>query len=143
MENQQNTVTAQGRVDKNEDTGFVMQNCRILPEDKLVPEKATIKSYLGRPWKQYSRTIIMETEINDFIHPEGWLAFNGDFAQNTLYFAEYSNKGTGAAIEGRVKWAGLKMIKREEAMQFAVTRFLQGDLWLKDKDVPVRYTLFT
>ncbi|GAA0166640.1 esterase [Lithospermum erythrorhizon] len=143
MENQQNTVTSQGRVDKNEDTGFVIQNSRILPEDKLEPEKATIKSYLGRPSKLYSRTIIMETEIADFISPEGWLPYNGDFALNTLYYAEYNNKGTGAPVEGRVKWAGLKMIKKEEALQFTLSRFLQGELWLKDRDVPVRYTLFT
>ncbi|KAG9151434.1 hypothetical protein Leryth_015061 [Lithospermum erythrorhizon] len=143
MENQQNTVTSQGRVDKNEDTGFVIQNSRILPEDKLEPEKATIKSYLGRPSKLYSRTIIMETEIADFISPEGWLPYNGDFALNTLYYAEYNNKGTGAPAEGRVKWAGLKMIKKEEALQFTLSRFLQGELWLKDRDVPVRYTLFT
>ncbi|KAG9135816.1 hypothetical protein Leryth_002541 [Lithospermum erythrorhizon] len=144
MDNQENTVTAQGRVDKNEDTGFVIQNCRILAGDKLEAEKAKIRSYLGRPWKKYSRTIIMETEIADFISPEGWLPYNGDIALHTLYYAEYNNKGLGASTEGRVKWDGLKKdIKREVALDFTVSHFLQGDLWITDKDIPVRFSLFT
>ncbi|CAA3014438.1 pectinesterase pectinesterase inhibitor 45 [Olea europaea subsp. europaea] len=143
MDNQQNIVTAQGRVDKRETTGIVLQNCHILADDKLMSEKAKIKSYLGRPWKEYSRTIIMETEIDDLIQPAGWLEWSGDFALKTLHYAEYNNKGPGSSTSGRVKWPGYKAIKREDALKFTVGPFLQGNTWLKSAQVPVHFGLFS
>jgi len=143
MESQKNIVTAQGRTDKRATTGIVLQNCRILADDKLEPEKAKFKSYLGRPWKEYSRTVVMETEIGDLIQPEGWLEWQGDFALKTLYYAEFSNKGPGASTTGRVKWAGVKVLKKDEALKFTVGPFLQGEQWLKSADVPVRFGMFT
>ncbi|KAH6797985.1 hypothetical protein C2S52_022539 [Perilla frutescens var. hirtella] len=142
-ENQQNTVTAQGRVEKRETTGMVLQNCRILADEKLEPEKAKFKSYLGRPSKEYSRTIIMESEIGDVIQPEGWKEKSGDFALKTLFYAEFGNKGAGSNTKDRVKWAGYKNMKRDEAEQFTVGPFLQGEEWLKTVDVPVRFGMFT
>lgn len=143
MENQQNIVTAQGRVDKHETTGIVLQNCRILPDPVLEPEKSRFRSYLGRPWKEYSRTIVMETEIGDLIHPDGWLPWSGDFALTTLYYGEYNNKGNGATVVSRVKWPGYRILKRTDAVKFTVAPFLQGDVWLKGKDIPLRFGLFT
>ncbi|KAK4492980.1 hypothetical protein RD792_000307 [Penstemon davidsonii] len=143
MENQQNIVTAQGRMDKRQTTGIVLQNCKILADDTLLPEKAKFKSYLGRPWKEYSRTIVMETEIGDLIQPEGWLEWSGDFALKTLFYAEFNNKGPGSSTSSRVKWPGCKVIKREEALKFTVAAFLQGESWLKEFNVNVRFGLFT
>ncbi|XP_073272419.1 putative pectinesterase/pectinesterase inhibitor 45 [Primulina huaijiensis] len=143
MENQQNIVTAQGRLDKRQTTGIVLQNCRILADEKLKPEKAKFKSYLGRPWKEYSRTVIMESEIGDLIQPEGWMEWNGDFALKTLYYAEFNNKGAGSNTSGRVKWPGYKVIKKEDAMKFTVGPFLQGESWLKSASFPVRFGMST
>ncbi|PIN08429.1 Pectinesterase [Handroanthus impetiginosus] len=143
MDNQQTIVTAQGRLDKRETTGIVLQNCRILADAKLEPEKAKFKSYLGRPWKEYSRTIIMESEIGDFIEPEGWMEWSGDFALKTLYYAEFNNKGPGSDTSRRVKWPGYKRIKREEALGYTVGPFLQGESWLRNPNVPVRFGMFT
>lgn len=144
LDNQQNIVTAQGRMDKRETTGIVLQNCKILADDKLEPDKAKFRSYLGRPWKEYSRTIVMETEIADVIHPDGWMEWSGDFALTTLFYAEFNNKGPGATKTGRVKWVGYKTIKKEDAEKFTVGPFLQGETWLKTaQDVPVRFGMFT
>ncbi|KAL0344978.1 UNVERIFIED_CONTAM: putative pectinesterase/pectinesterase inhibitor 13 [Sesamum radiatum] len=143
MANQQNIVTAQGRTDKRQTTGIVLQNCRILAADTLKPEKAKFKSYLGRPWKEYSRTIIMETEIGDFIQAEGWKEWEGDFALKTLYYAEFNNKGPGSSTAGRVKWPGYKStMKKERALEYTVGPFLQGEGWIKNADVPVRFGMF-
>ena len=57
-----------------------------MADKALIPDKAKIKSYLGRPWKEYSHTMIMESEIDDFIHPDGFLPWNGDFALKTLTY---------------------------------------------------------
>ncbi|XP_019193480.1 PREDICTED: pectinesterase-like [Ipomoea nil] len=142
IENQQNTVTAQGRTDKRQTTGFVLQNCQILADDHLVPHKAKFKSYLGRPWKEYSRTIVMETEIGDLIEPEGWKPWKGDFALKTLYYAEYQNTGPGSTLLKRVKWPGYQgAIKKDEATRYTVESFIQGDTWVKALECPVHLGL--
>ncbi|GLT56173.1 hypothetical protein SLA2020_292390 [Shorea laevis] len=141
LENQQNAVTAQGRVDKFQTTGIVLQNCKILPDDSLAPVKAQFKTYLGRPWKKYSRTIIMESTIEDLIDPAGWLAWSGTFALDTLFYAEFNNEGPGAKRDGRVKWPGLKTITKEQAEKFTVGPFLQG-AWINDTGASVHFGLF-
>ncbi|PON49412.1 Pectinesterase inhibitor domain containing protein [Parasponia andersonii] len=142
LQNQQNIVTAQGRVDKQQTTGIVLHNCRIMADKTLEPEKTRVRSYLGRPWKEYSRTIVMESNIEDLIHPDGWLSWEGEFALKTLFYAEYNNKGPGAKVDARVNWPGYKVLNKEEANKFTVENFLQGSDWLNVKGVPVRFTLY-
>ncbi|KAJ1437083.1 Pectinesterase, catalytic [Sesbania bispinosa] len=139
LANQQNIVTAQGRIDKQENTGFVLQKCVIKADEALVP---VIKNYLGRPWKEYSRTIIMESEIGGLIHPDGWLPWEGEFALNTLYYAEYNNNGAGANTNARVKWPGRKDINRDEASKYTVEPFLQGT-WINGTGVPAQLGLYS
>nr|KYP73965.1 putative pectinesterase/pectinesterase inhibitor 13 [Cajanus cajan] len=138
LETQQNIVTAQGRIDKQEDTGFVLQKCVIKASDDLPPET---KNYLGRPWKEFSRTIIMETEINSLIHPDGWLPWEGDFALNTLYYGEYNNNGAGANTNARVRWSTLHNINKDEATTYTVEAFLQGT-WINGTGVPAQLGLY-
>ncbi|KAM7263070.1 hypothetical protein ACFE04_000753 [Oxalis oulophora] len=137
MDNQQNTVTAHGRSYKYETTGLVIQNCRIVPEQQLFPDRFKIPTFLGRPWKEYSRTVIMESLLADFIQPAGWMRWDGNFALNTLEYREYGNTGPGANTKGRVKWIGYKVITNPmEAMQYTVDTFLRGVEWLKTTGGP-------
>ncbi|XP_059289587.1 pectinesterase-like [Lycium ferocissimum] len=137
MDNQQNTVTAQGRTNIRETTGFVIQNCRIVPEQLLEPVRFKIPTYLGRPWKMYSRTVIMESTLADFIQPAGWMPWSGNFALDTCYYAEYANRGPGANTNNRVKWKGFKVITdRNEALQFTTAPFIQGNQWLASTGAP-------
>ncbi|URE13453.1 pectinesterase [Musa troglodytarum] len=132
MDNQQNTVTAHGRQEEKEDTALVIQNCRIVPDKSLLK----IPSYLGRPWKAYSRTIIMESTIGDLIRPEGWLPWDGDQFLKTLFYAEYGNRGPGAGTSGRVKWPGFHVIDRQTAQQYTVNSLIQGPRWIEDSGIP-------
>ncbi|OIV95306.1 hypothetical protein TanjilG_07462 [Lupinus angustifolius] len=135
MDNQQNMVTAQGRMDKQQTTGTVLQKCLIKADNTLVPVKDKIRSYLGRPWKEFSRTIVMESEIEDFIHPDGWTPWAGDFALETLYYAEFNNTGPGASTKARINWPGYKVINKEDATKFTVDQFLKGT-WVQGTGVP-------
>ncbi|GAB4853698.1 hypothetical protein Ancab_017890 [Ancistrocladus abbreviatus] len=142
LDNQQNIITAQGRTIRFENTGIVLHKCKIQPHPDLEPEKQKFKTYLGRPWKLYSRTVVMESELSDIIQPEGWMPWEGDFALKTLYYAEYKNEGPGAAVDHRVKWGGYKKtISKDEAYRFTVTPFLQ-DNWIKDSRVPLQLGFF-
>lgn len=133
--NQNCMVTAQGRITRNDPTGIVFQNCHVMGEKDYIPVKDTSKSFLGRPWKEYSVTIIMQSQIDDIISPEGWCEWNGNFGLNTLFYAEFGNRGPGAVETNRVKWKGIKKISPQEAESYTVGRFLL-EPWIKASGVP-------
>ncbi|XP_047311643.1 pectinesterase-like [Impatiens glandulifera] len=137
MGNQQNSVTAQGRTDPNQNTGIVIHNSRITASSDLRPVQGSIKTYLGRPWQKYSRTIIMKCAIDGVISPAGWSPWSGSFALSTLYYAEYSNTGAGASTGGRVKWPGFHVISDpSDVAKFTVGNFLDGSSWIPGTGVP-------
>ncbi|KMZ63785.1 pectin methylesterase, family CE8 [Zostera marina] len=126
---QKNVFTAQGRKDPNQSSGISILNSKIAAAADLIPVKDSFKSYLGRPWKEYSRTAIIGTNIEDLIEPQGWLEWNGDFALDTLYYGEYMNVGGGSDTSDRVTWPGYRVINNSiEASQFAVNEFIQGSV---------------
>ncbi|CAH9130234.1 unnamed protein product [Cuscuta epithymum] len=127
MANQFNTITAQGKKDLNENTGISIQKCTITPFDNV-----TADTYLGRPWKEYSTTVIMQSIIDGFLKPEGWIAWvTGVLPPATIYYAEYQNRGLGASVGRRVKWAGYRhSLTPEEAEKYTVQNFLEGQVWM-------------
>ncbi|KAJ4837515.1 hypothetical protein Tsubulata_048862 [Turnera subulata] len=128
MLGQQNTITAQGKVDPNQNTGIVIQNCTIWPYGNLTG----VKTYLGRPWKNYSTTVFMNSMMGSFIDPTGWLPWTGNTAPPTIFYAEFQNFGPGSSTKNRVKWKGLRTITQKQASQFTVKEFLHGDKWISD-----------
>ncbi|CAA6664803.1 unnamed protein product [Spirodela intermedia] len=125
MSNQKNTITAQGRSDPNENTGISIHNSRVTAASDLKPVQGSFKTFLGRPWKQYSRTVFMKSTLDGLIDPAGWLEWSGSFALKTLYYGEYQNTGAGAGTSGRVKWGGYRVItSATEAGKFTVGSFL-------------------
>ncbi|RDX75484.1 Pectinesterase 3, partial [Mucuna pruriens] len=134
---QKNMVTAQGRVDPNQNTGIVIQKCRIGATQDLEPVKGSFPTYLGRPWKEYSRTVIMQSSISDVIDPVGWHEWNGNFALTTLVYREYQNTGPGAGTSKRVTWKGFKVITdAAEARAFTPGSFIGGSSWLGSTGFP-------
>lgn len=131
MANQKNTITAQNRKDPNQNTGISIHACRILAASDLQSYKSTFPTYLGRPWKLYSRTVYMLSYMGDHINPRGWLEWNATFALDTLYYGEYMNSGPGGAVGQRVKWPGYRVITSPvEAGKFTVAQFIYGSSWL-------------
>ncbi|KAG6695200.1 hypothetical protein I3843_09G086200 [Carya illinoinensis] len=136
MSGQANMVTAQGRTDPNQATGTSIQKCDIIASSDLEPVKGSVRSYLGRPWKEYSRTVVMQSYIGNHIDPAGWSVWSKDFALKTLYYGEYTNRGPGAGTSKRVNWPGYHLITRaEEAKKFTVAELIQGGNWLKSSGV--------
>ncbi|KAK4377170.1 hypothetical protein RND71_003466 [Anisodus tanguticus] len=131
MSNQKNTVTAQARNSPDENTGIIMHGSRVTAASDLRPVQCSFKTYLGRPWKQYSRTLFIKSTIDSLIDPVGWLPWSGEFALKTLYYGEYMNTGAGAGTGNRRKWPGYHDITNVmEAGKFSVGNFLAGDSWL-------------
>nr|UZQ19737.1 pectinesterase 2 [Gleditsia microphylla] len=136
MNNQNNMVTAQGRVDPNQNTGTSIQQCNITPSSDLKPVVRSIRTYLGRPWKEFSRTVVMQSSLDSHIDPAGWAPWDKDFALKTLFYGEYLNSGPGAGTSKRVNWPGYHVIKSAaEAGKFTVAQLIQGGVWLRNTGV--------
>ncbi|XP_041010248.1 pectinesterase-like [Juglans microcarpa x Juglans regia] len=133
---QDNFITAQGRSSPDENTGISIHNCKIEAASDLAPVQSKFATYLGRPWKQYSRTVIMQSSLGGLIHQAGWSPWSGSFALKTLYYGEYMNSGPGASTSGRVKWPGYhSSLTSAEAQTFTVAGFIAGNLWLPSTGV--------
>ena len=44
----------------------------VFIKSKLTAENTVTKVYLGRPWRDYGRTVFLETEMGAHIRAEGW-----------------------------------------------------------------------
>ncbi|XP_057964548.1 pectinesterase [Malania oleifera] len=136
-ENQKNIFTAQGREDPNQNTGISILNSKVAAAADLIPVQSSFKTYLGRPWKLYSRTVFLRSNIGDLVDPAGWLEWDGKFALSTLYYGEYMNRGAGSKTSARVTWPGFRVINSStEASKFTVGSFLQGGQWLPPTGIP-------
>ncbi|XP_024626878.1 probable pectinesterase/pectinesterase inhibitor 21 [Medicago truncatula] len=139
LENQQCIVTAQGRKEKNQPTGLIIQGGSIVADPKYYPVRLKNKAYLARPWKDFSRTIFLDTYIGDMITPEGYMPWQtpaGITGTDTCYYGEYNNRGPGSDVKQRVKWQGVKTITSEGAASFVPIRFFHGDDWIRVTRVP-------
>ncbi|XP_076942871.1 pectinesterase 2-like [Bidens hawaiensis] len=132
-----NTLTAQGRSDKNQNTGISIHNCRITAAPNDHKDVPRVRTYLGRPWRPYSRTVFMRSNLDKLIDPEGWMSWGDDSALKTLYYGEYKNTGLGSSTSKRVDWKGFHVITSgAEATKFTVRKFINGGNWLPATNVP-------
>ncbi len=81
------------------DFGFVFLNCRFTAEEGVAD------IYLGRPWRPFAQTVIINSDLGAHIHPEGWHNWNKPEAESTSFYAEYKNSGPGADVANRVSWS--------------------------------------
>ncbi|KAE8667943.1 condensin-2 complex subunit H2-like [Hibiscus syriacus] len=111
-------VLAQGKMFHNSTGGFVLHNCTISGDKDYIPVKDTNKAYLNRPWKILATAIIIQTQIDDIIAPEGYIPMLPGKGETTSYFVEFGNRGPGAKTDGRVKWSGIKKVDLNTAKTF-------------------------
>ncbi|KAF1883217.1 hypothetical protein Lal_00030320 [Lupinus albus] len=126
LDGQANMITAQGRGDPFQNSGISIHNCQIKAAPDLKPVADKYNTFLGRPWQQYSRVLVMKTFMDTLVNPSGWSPWgDSDFAQDTLYYGEYQNYGPGSSTSKRVKWPGFHVItSKAEASKFTVTGLL-------------------
>ncbi|OIT38428.1 PREDICTED: probable pectinesterase/pectinesterase inhibitor 12 [Nicotiana attenuata] len=136
MPGQFTVITAQSRDSPEEYTGISIQNCSILATEDLYSNSSNINSYLGRPWRNYSRTVYLESYIDGFIEPEGWKEWSGNQSLDTLYYGEYDNTGPASVTDNRVTWLGYHIMDYYDASNFTVSEFITGEEWLDSTSFP-------
>ncbi|CAM6085627.1 unnamed protein product [Calypogeia fissa] len=132
---QQNTYTASGRTDPNQNTGITFQSCTFDGTASLKSSmvNGAFMTYLGRPWKNYARTVVMQSVESSVLAPAGWLDWQGVTPNSTVYYAEYQNTGPGSLATSRVSWS--QQIGASQALKFTVDSFIQGKNWLPQANV--------
>jgi pectinesterase len=78
--------------------GFVFVHGRITGE-------RGVKTYLGRPWRDYAQTTFVATDMSDVVRAEGWHNWDKPEREKTARYHEARNTGPGAATVGRVPWS--------------------------------------
>jgi pectinesterase len=148
-------LTAQSRTSADQPTGYVIVNSRVTvdpparpvcvscggmappgplaasdsgkpPKEALsvlVPIRPSLS--LGRPWRPYSRVIVMHTELPADLNPAGWSLWKPtDPLPPPAYYAEFENSGPGASLSARVSWS--HRLTPAQAKQYLPASFLGG-----------------
>ncbi|KAJ1271090.1 hypothetical protein BS78_06G102700 [Paspalum vaginatum] len=127
-----NVVAANGRIDPGQTTGFVFRNCTVDGNKEFVElfrtKPRSYRLYLGRPWKEYARTLYVSCYLGIVIRPEGWLPWRGDFAVRTLYYGEFDSRGPGANLTARIEWSS--QTPEQHVKLFSLENFIQGHQWV-------------
>lgn len=115
-------LTAQSRTSPELTTGYVFYRSRLTAANQ------TKGSFLGRPWRPYSRVVYIECAMDAFIRPQGWDNWNDAKNEATAWYGEYRSTGTGARPSERAPWA--HKMTAQDAAQFMPDVFLRGsDGW--------------
>lgn len=104
----------------NKDTkyGFVFNNC------KIIGSALENTFYLGRPWRDFAKTIFINCYLDKHIKPEGWHNWGKPNAEQTTFYAEYNSVGPGKS-DNRVDWA--KKISQKESKLYTLGNVVKGD----------------
>jgi pectinesterase len=111
------------------DRAYVFDRCRITVD------AAARQVWLGRPWRDYARTIFMNTHIDARVEPAGWREWTpGETNRlSSAYYAEYRSRGRGARPRQRDPRS--HQLTKTEAARWLPDAFLRGsDGWAPHKD---------
>jgi pectinesterase len=109
--------------------GLIFSRCKIFGS------KPDIRTYLGRPWRQYAMTVFLDCEMSEVIRSEGWHNWGKPEREQTARYAEHGNTGNGADTSKRVSWA--RQFSTQEASALTIEKVLAGnDGWRPDAAKP-------
>lgn len=79
--------------------GYVFHNCRLTAADGVenVP--------LSRPWRPYAQAVFINCELGKHISPAGWDNWGKASNEQTVNYAEYNSKGSGANPTARAPYS--------------------------------------
>lgn len=100
--------------------GYVFKDC------KLISDCPPGSVYLGRPWREYAKTVFIRCELGAHIHPAGWNDWNKP--HELFYYGEYASYGPGAAPGSRADFSR-QLTEAEAALLTPETVLAGPDGW--------------
>ena len=111
--------------------GYVFFHCT------LSSKAAAQTVYLGRPWRDYAKTVFIHTWMGEHIKEEGWHNWDKPQAEQTTFYAEYNSRGPGGNMDKRVPWA--KSLTDEQVKEYTLENIfgsLEGWPTLSGRRIP-------
>jgi pectinesterase len=96
--------------------GYVFNHCTITGEPG-------VKTYLGRPWRQFGSVTYLNCEMSGVVRPEGWNDWKKP--HETIRYAEFNSTGPGANPANRADFS--KQLSADEAKKITVEKVLGGN----------------
>jgi len=97
--------------------GYVFSNCRFTNDG------VAKNVYLGRPWRNFAKTVLVCCELGNHIRPEGFHDWNKAAAHETIFYAEYGCFGPGAQGE---RASFVHRLTKEEAEKITFEDFWEN-----------------
>ncbi|KAL8534883.1 hypothetical protein ACS0TY_010786 [Phlomoides rotata] len=131
---QDNTITAQGKSNLHCPSGFSFHRSNIVAAENL----AGVRTFLGRPWRNYATTVFMGSYLGGLIDPQGWSGWKSVGAPpNTVFYGEYGNNGPGSVTSRRARSKGVREKMSVAAVKsFTVRQLIGGAQWLPATGIP-------
>lgn len=77
----------------------------VFSECKLTGDADTASVYLGRPWRDFAKTVFLNCHMGNHICPEGWGNWGKVKAEAVCSYIEYNNDGPGASTDKRAPFS--------------------------------------
>ncbi|WP_299780577.1 pectate lyase [uncultured Formosa sp.] len=106
--------------------GFVFKDCKLTAEENVH------EVYLGRPWRNYAKTVFLHCNLGSHILPEGWHNWSKTEPKSLGFYAEYNNTGEGSSTDKRVSWS--HQLSKKQASDYTLENILEinsEEEWLK------------
>lgn len=97
--NNHSTYITAASTPKGQSYGYVFNRCYVTGDHEITPV------YLGRPWREYAKTVWVECSLGEHIHPAGWDNWDDPDNEQTVDYREYHREDASVWRSSRVSWA--------------------------------------
>ena len=109
---------------EGEPYGFVFHGCSFTAPDDVAPDSV----YLGRPWREWAQTVLIDCWLGQHIKREGWWDWNKPAAHERARYVGASLHGPAGDAAGWASWA--RELDATAAARYAREQVLAGaDGW--------------
>ena len=77
----------------------------VFLDGRLTADPPVDSLWLGRPWRDFARTVFVRTELDAPVRPAGWDDWGRPETHATVFYAEYATEGRGADPGSRAAWS--------------------------------------
>lgn len=109
---------------EGEPYGFVFHGCSFTAPDDVAPDSV----YLGRPWREWAQTVLIDCWLGQHIKREGWWDWNKPAAHERAHYVGTSLHGPAGDAAGWAPWT--RELDATAAARYAREQVLAGaDGW--------------
>lgn len=107
---------------EGQEYGYVFADCEFTS-----PDCPPASVYLGRPWRDYAKTVLIGCALGSHIHPAGFHDWNKTHARASIFYAEYKSHPQ-VSYDTRAEF--VHMLGATDAAHFSRENVLSGtDNW--------------